>query len=425
MKNNNIIKVFEHELLLIGNNFQKHHWRDLALFNEKHDGKYCTLLQDGVKFNQYVGVIQIGELSIEILPKIGRTSDTEAEKSKWQSVLLDMLNECSWLKLNVTENTSLKIKPNSILEAYIAIFISECEVLLREGLIKKYRTIEENSYALKGKLLLNLHISKNFIHKERFYTAHPTYDRNNTINQVIYKALNVVKNISKSPSLNDKINELLFSFPEVDDINVTTSTFERIIYDRKSERYRQALQIAFMLLLNYRPDVASGDRNVLAILFDMNDLWEEYISVQLRKFIKPEWVLSEQKQRKFWSLNNTDTYKIIKPDLVVTNQENKSIIIDTKWKLPDGNVPSDADLKQMYVYNHYWNGINSILLYPKQKYEPEIALIEGSYKIPSDHKCSIAKVSVLNKENQGLDPKLGNRIIKMIEKEFSKLSTIN
>ena len=40
------------------------------------------------------------------------------------------------------------------------------------------------------------------------------------------------------------------------------------------------------------------------------------------------------------------------------------MIVDTKWKLIRDGRPSDADLKQMFVYNLFWQTDRSILLYP-------------------------------------------------------------
>ena len=74
MRNNKTIQVFEHQQLLIDNqNFQKDHWEALGWYNDIRQRDYFTLLPKGVKFRHYVGVIQVGNLTIEILPKIGQT----------------------------------------------------------------------------------------------------------------------------------------------------------------------------------------------------------------------------------------------------------------------------------------------------------------------------------------------------------------
>jgi 5-methylcytosine-specific restriction enzyme subunit McrC len=63
------------------------------------------------------------------------------------------------------------------------------------------------------------------VHQERFYTRHQVYDRNNIFNQILIKALKLIPIISSSPFLKDRVYGLLFSFPELDEINVNEATF--------------------------------------------------------------------------------------------------------------------------------------------------------------------------------------------------------
>ena len=39
--------------------------------------------------------------------------------------------------------------------------------------------------------------------------------------------------------------------------------------------------------------------------------------------------------------------------------------MDTKLKIISIDKPSDDDIKQIYVYNMYWDAPKSMLLYPK------------------------------------------------------------
>ena len=41
------------------------------------------------------------------------------------------------------------------------------------------------------------------------------------------------------------------------------------------------------------------------------------------------------------------------------------LAIDTKWKVPSNGLPTDDDLKQMFVYNELLSAPHSVLLYPK------------------------------------------------------------
>ena len=424
MKNNKPIQVFEYQQLPIGKQgFTKSHWDALGWYNEKHGGSFFSLTPGGVKFNQYVGVIQVGNVTIEILPKISRSVE-ESNKTKWQKVLIDMLRECHWMNVYANDKASLHFKPNSILEAYLELFIHECEELVRQGLVKKYRLIDDNYKALKGKLLFQKQIQVNLTHKERFYTRHLIYDKENIYNQILLKALKLIPVLSQSPFLKDKVLNLVLSFPELEDITVNTTTFENLIYDRKTSRYKEAIEIAAMLLLNYRPDIKTGNNHVLAILFDMNDLWEEYIYRQLNRNKPPDWTIRPQNQKKFWALTKSNHSKVIRPDIVISNLTTKKrIILDTKWKIPLNNIPSDADLKQMFVYNEYWNGKNAILVYPNESFTQKPLFYEGEFsmkeKASETHRCGIMKMAVLDKDNSFLDVSIGKRINDFIkEKEM-------
>jgi 5-methylcytosine-specific restriction enzyme subunit McrC len=56
----------------------------------------------------------------------------------------------------------------------------------------------------------------------------------------------------------------LLSFPELENITVTQNTFNNLVFDRKTSRYQEAIEIAAMLLLNYRPDISSGQNHVFS-----------------------------------------------------------------------------------------------------------------------------------------------------------------
>ncbi|MFN8296357.1 MAG: hypothetical protein U0T69_09195 [Chitinophagales bacterium] len=361
MNKNNFIQVFEHQKLRYDDNssFRKHHFDAIVQFNEKNQNKYFTPIHKGVLFNSYVGVIQVGVLTIEILPKADKNDDSD--KNLWQKVLLNMLKVCKYIKVDNVSETNLKKRYNSILEVYFEMYLNELEFLIKNGLIKKYRRVQGNQLALRGKLLFRQNIQKNLVHKEKFYCEHQVYDTEHLIHQILLRGLMVLDNLLNN-HLRDKLNRILFEFEDIQEITINAKHFENIALNRKSIPYKDAIDIAKMLILNYSPSINSGQDNMLTLLFDMNKLWEEFIYRILQRN-KPEgFFISYQNSKKFWE------NKTIRPDIVIEYKDGeifKRFIIDTKWKIVDSNNPSDDDLKQMFAYNLYWKSEKSILLYPK------------------------------------------------------------
>jgi len=203
--------------------------------------------------------------------------------------------------------------------------------------------------------------------------------------------------------------------PEVSNILIQKNHFDKLPDNRKTIMYREAVKIAQMIILNYSPDIISGRENMLALLFDMDQLWEEYIYRMLLKSKSENFKISYQNSKVFWKTNSFS--KTIRPDLVIqfSNQDKKeNYIIDTKWKIIDYHNPGDDDLKQMYAYNMYWDAGRSMLLYPGTSNFPELW---GIFPKGSDYenRCKIGFINVLDEEAKGLNINIGREILKKLE----------
>lgn len=403
MSKKHFIQVFEHHKLKYDENsaFNKSHFEAMVQFNEKNSNKYFTIIHKGVLFNSYVGVIQVGGLTVEILPKAD--NNVNSNEKTWQSVLLNMLSVCRKIDIDKVSETNLKRRYNSLLDVYFEMYLNELEKLIKLGLIKKYRRIQENQYALKGKLVFSKNLQLNTTHKERFFCEHQVYDKDNLLHQILYCGLQIIKPVV-SMYLQDRLNRVLQEFEFSSKVNVTSKHFDKLILGRKEAPYKKAVEIAKMLILNYSPNLNNGHDNMLTLLFDMNALWEEFIYRTLNRH-KPEGVnVSFQNSCKFWE------HKKIRPDIVVETY-NERVIIDTKWKLVDNKNPSDDDLKQMFTYNLHWKASKSILLYPKINQEDSAF---GTYW-HNDNKCKLGFIGLIEGESMKKGVNIADEI-------FSKLS---
>lgn len=386
MNTKKFIQVFEYQKLRYDDSeiFRKHHFDAMVKFNELHQNKYFTIIHKGIRFGSYVGVIQIGGLTIEILPKAD--NNEKADKNLWQNVLLNMLKVCKRIQVESISETQLKKRYHSILDVYFELYLNEIERLVKKGLIRKYRKNQSNQNALKGKLLFAQNIQQNVVHKEHFYCEHQAYDKNHLLHQILYKGLLALKTFVND-SLKDKLNRLLFEFQDIENINIQKKHFDKIIIDRKNHDYQKAIDIAKIIILNYSPSLNYGNENLLTLLFDMNVLWEEYIFRILQKHKTNEMEVSFQNSDKFWE------NKRIRPDIVL-KINNETFVIDTKWKIIEANNPSDDDLKQMFTYNLHWNAEKTLLLYPKTN---QIDSEFGTFHFDNlGKKCKLGFVDITN-----------------------------
>jgi 5-methylcytosine-specific restriction enzyme subunit McrC len=276
-----------------------------------------------------------------------------------------MLRRSGLLHVEAAPEADLHLQQSPLVDLYLDAFLSEVERLSHEGLVKKYRTIQANLYKLKGRILFGQHLRRNLLHRERMYTAHEIYDRDNVFNRVLKCAMGIVGRLAIQPSLVTRGAVQSLALESVSESRITSELSDKLVFDRNTERYRRAIQLARLIILNYSPDLRGGREHVVSILLDMNKLFERFILVQLKqaqaKFADQNLRITGQSQKRFWGS------KSLRPDVVVDfdGPENRErVILDTKWKIPRDGQPSDNDLKQMYAYNLQFGSRLSVLLYP-------------------------------------------------------------
>jgi 5-methylcytosine-specific restriction enzyme subunit McrC len=393
------ITVFEHQTLKLnqvinGVTFDAPKLKALQKYFGDKGVPYFTLINNGVKFNEFVGVIQIDNIVIEVLPKADNQFVATDEKGKWRNILIDMLFAVGAFDVHAPSSSSLKIKANSILDLYFELFITEIEYLLHNGLVKQYRKKEGNVNALKGSLKFGQHIQKNLTHQESFYVRYTIYDLEHKYHAILFKAIRLLKQINTNVALHSRLGALILSFPEMPDIKVTETTFSKLVFDRKTQRYKKAIDIARLLLMHYHPDISNGRNYVLALMFDMNRLWEQFVYESLRSQKAADVTLTAQTSKYFWK-PESGSRSTIRPDIVVNKGKPNCLVLDTKWKNLNGYSPSSGDLRQMYVYHEYYSATKVALVYPGER----TSKIGGNFLDPKTSKergieCNVISIAV-------------------------------
>jgi 5-methylcytosine-specific restriction enzyme subunit McrC len=388
--NRNHITVFEHQSIKLGQEFPDGKFDpDVLLACQRFYGEkgvpFYDLIHNGIRLKEFVGVIQVGNTLIEVLPKADKKAPSGGDETKWQKILIGMLKAVHGFDVQTPSSSNLNLKSNTILDLYFELFIKEVEFLLHAGLVKKYRKINGNVTALKGSLQFGKHIQYNLVHQERFFVKHTIYDVSHLLHQILYKTLRLIKLINTNAILQSRIGALLLHFPEMSEIKVSELVFEKINFDRKTQGYGKAIEISRLLLLKYHPDLNNGKNHVLALMFDMNALWEQFVAASLRKCTGIK--VKTQKSKYFWNPSEGQR-RTIRPDIhIEANQKN--YILDTKWKRLTDNRPSVEDIRQMYAYHHYFEATKVALVYPGELNGLSGKYVEIDQTMDSSMECSL------------------------------------
>ena len=305
-------------------------------------------------------MVRVGGLTIEVLPKADNHS---ADENYWRNRLFDMLRVVHDLPLRSPSTAHLRTRPHDILHLYLSMLLDHCERLQRRGLHRAYHGERTNATALSGRLLFAEQIRHNLIHKERFFVARDRFDFDSPLNRILSQALAVASRLNGNRALSARFQQLRERWPELPEASVTEAVFDRLRFPRGTEAYRPAVAIARLILLRHTP-TSRGGKDLPALMFNMNRLWEVFLERTLRRHLTDYSVSGQSSTAYFHAvgLNSTN----LRPDLTIRYEKSNKIaaILDAKWKLPSNEKPSAGDLQQLYTYGRFLDSPRVGLIYP-------------------------------------------------------------
>lgn len=125
-----------------------------------------------------------------------------------------------------------------------------------------------------------------------------------------------------------------------------------------------------MFIEGHAPDLVSGRSDGFAVLFDMNELFEEFVGRQIQRVTALTGVrtLLQSPVLPLARRSSGASCFQLRPDIVLMDGAAPKVLLDTKWKrLKIGSAYdglSAADIYQMYAYAQRYFVSSVILLYP-------------------------------------------------------------
>ena len=333
---------------------------------------YRRNVGDIISVNNYVGLIQMQNgYQVQILPKIDFANHSDTGYKETKKIFIRMLRSMKDFPSKVFKDADLHMDRMPLYEIFINMYLQEVRALVKRGVKSDYIAREDNLNYYKGKLVVKEQIKLNFAHKEHFYVQYDEYLIDRPENRLIKATLLKLKNISSSAANQKEIRQLLAFFDSVTPSVNYQKDFSKVVIDRTIKDYEIIMRWSWVFLLNKSFTTFSGKTIARALLFPMEKVYESYVLQQLRKTLADlNWTISGQD--KGYYLFATPRQFALRPDIVITKEDGKKIILDTKWKnlldKPRMNYGiSQADMYQMYAYSKKYETPDIWLLYPNNQ----------------------------------------------------------
>jgi 5-methylcytosine-specific restriction enzyme subunit McrC len=197
----------------------------------------------------YVGVIQVPGLSIEILPKIAPATETivdpdDLARAQWaqaQRNLLFMLAVAGIIPYSERGFANVEIARMPLLEGLISAFARRLIEELRRGLNRAYVARNENLSVLRGKILIGTHLRINAVHPERLFLAYDDFNPDTMLNRILKVACQRLVRIAALAGTQQLLRECLIDLADVEEMPITEDCFDRVYLGRNDQRFSPLL----------------------------------------------------------------------------------------------------------------------------------------------------------------------------------------
>lgn len=409
MQHQRHIQLYEHESIRVGEarngcTFTESDCNQLLQLNERQYPPYLQPVHRGIRTLNFVGMIQLPGLCLEILPKTDRDDDT-----KNRGLLLEILTRCQKIP-SIRQSISLSSAAGSLSDHFICQFLEEVEKLCRTGLVKKYHKEAANFSRFRGRMLIREQIRQNHAHKEKVFAEYHAFDQVHPLHDFIGTALGQVPRINPEPKISERAKQLLSYFPEANKNNLHDKLGQNWRLNQQDRHYQAALQWAELILHHLAPAMRKGTLLCKTFLFDMQKLFEDIIALDISGVARMHGHdLLLQPSQDFWRQRK------IRPDMVLNTKYGETIILDTKWKMLKNGLPDERDLKQMYIYNRFFSARRGVLIYPAQS--GLNAFSEQFLHHTEKMSCKVIFAPLSDGSGKRLNPELGHDLLRQILQE--------
>jgi 5-methylcytosine-specific restriction endonuclease McrBC regulatory subunit McrC len=242
--------------------------------------------------NQYVGVIEVDDVAVEIYPKLDAAlisngdSAPIADTVKLNTVmrnLLWMLEVSAHRELIEADTGHLEETPTNFFDLFAYLLGKNLLSQLMSGVPHRYVAHRGDLHTVRGKINLGEQVSRNWNRFDRIACTWDEFTPNTPVNRLLKCACRFLAGRVSYSEAARLLIDCLALLDEVEDVSPLTALrdVQNLRFDRSMDRFRLAYDLAQRLLRSSGHALGVGGANTYVFLIDMNKLFEDYVHAAL------------------------------------------------------------------------------------------------------------------------------------------------
>ncbi len=323
-----------------------------------------------VHIHQFVGAVRVGDLHLEILPKIDGLDGPAAIRRN----LLAMLATTQDLEVRESEAADFLESSEPFICVLARLYCRRLLEAVRFGLRQEYVAHQDLLPFIRGKVDWPSQAGLQASQRLEFSCLFDERSADTPMNRTLKAALLVAGSMLEGAAATSAVTELRHVFETVSDSCPPRDVIARLRTDRMSRRLEPLLVLAKLILGNRNPDLgrsAEGSRSTYAVVWDMNVLFEEYVGRVCEEVFEPKGFRVDLQDSSTHLAEEAAANRrafLLKPDILLRTGRKPRVVADTKWKRLDAGQAdlgvSGADVYQVLAYAHRYETDSAVLVYP-------------------------------------------------------------
>lgn len=238
------------------------------------------------------------------------------------------------LKHNNFENIASQEDFEHVLDLLAEILYRGVSKQLKQGLFRKYVTLEDSILTVRGKIVLSKTIQNKFKQQRKIACEFDELSENNIYNQILKTTIYYLIPANElSTQRRQQLRMILPFFSSIDLLQPSSIRWKDLVFQKNNSNYRMLMNVCYFIIDGLLMTTHEGNHRMASFIEKhMPKLFEHFVLEYFRYHHKS---LQANADKIPWNISNKDECHIdLLPEMksdIVLHKEDKRLVIDTKY----------------------------------------------------------------------------------------------